>query len=156
MYFDCWAVMVLLSIVPVVADQHWHSARFLKILASSRCMHFRHRPCQDTVTRHVWYAVAAAGLSVKAFDGSDRLRDFFNVISVTADRDGVFYVSTMEAKKVQVTRRSLFARGCCFFCPSRVPLPSSPAAGNKLLCLRSCLVARLPCMDRRPVRSHGS
>jgi len=42
----------------------------------------------------------AAGLSVKAFDESDRMRDFFNVISVTADRDGVFYVSTMEAKKV--------------------------------------------------------
>ncbi len=41
-----------------------------------------------------------AGLSVKAFDESDQLRDFFNVISVTADRDGVFYVSTMEAKKV--------------------------------------------------------
>ena len=40
------------------------------------------------------------GLDVKAFDGSDRLRDFFNVISVTADRDGVFYASTMEAKKV--------------------------------------------------------
>lgn len=37
---------------------------------------------------------------MKAFEESDRLRDFFNVISVTADRDGSFYASTMEAQKV--------------------------------------------------------
>lgn len=43
------------------------------------------------------------GLSVKAFEESDRLRDFFNVISVTADRDGSFYASTMEAQKYPVT-----------------------------------------------------
>ena len=38
---------------------------------------------------------------MEAFDESDKLRDFFNVISVTADRDGVFYASTIEAKKVR-------------------------------------------------------
>ncbi len=43
---------------------------------------------------------------MKAFDENPDLRDFFNVISVTADRDGVFYVSTMEAKKVWA--RSVF------------------------------------------------
>ena len=39
---------------------------------------------------------------MKAVDENPELRDFFNVISVTADRDGVFYASTMEAKKVWI------------------------------------------------------
>lgn len=44
-----------------------------------------------------------SGLSVRAFDESKSLQDFFNVISVTEDRDGAFYVSTMEARKYPVT-----------------------------------------------------
>ena len=37
---------------------------------------------------------------MRAFDESKKLQDFFNVLSVTEDRDGAFYVSTMEARKV--------------------------------------------------------
>ena len=39
---------------------------------------------------------------MESFDESDSLRDFFNVVSITADRNGSFYASTMEAKKVRV------------------------------------------------------
>ena len=46
--------------------------------------------------------IQSAGLSVRAYDESKALQEFFSVISVTEDRDGAFYVSTMEARKVRV------------------------------------------------------
>lgn len=49
----------------------------------------------------------AAGLSVRAFQESQALQDFFNVVSVTEDRDGAFYASTMEARKARTCQELL-------------------------------------------------
>ena len=87
--------------------------------------------------------ICRAGLSVKAFDESDKLRDFFNVISVTADRDGVFYVSTMGGQegryysKPHCRARAAWAQLSLF--------PASEQPGN--LARTSC-VSGTPLMGR--------
>ena len=41
-----------------------------------------------------------AGLAMSTYEGSERLKDFFVVTSLSSDKQGAVYISTMEARKV--------------------------------------------------------
>ena len=41
-----------------------------------------------------------AGLAMSTYEGSERLKDFFVVTSLSSDKRGAVYISTMEARKV--------------------------------------------------------
>lgn len=41
-----------------------------------------------------------AGLAISTYDGSQALKDFFKVTSLSSDKRGAEYISTMEARKV--------------------------------------------------------
>ena len=44
--------------------------------------------------------MVCSGLALASFDASEGLRDFFKVTSLSVDRSGLVYVSTLEARRV--------------------------------------------------------
>lgn len=51
--------------------------------------------------------LAWAGLAISTYDGSQQLKDFFVVTSLSSDKKGFEYISTMEARKVKITPYTL-------------------------------------------------
>eukprot|EP00879_Flechtneria_rotunda_P026138 GHRR01027844.1.p2 GENE.GHRR01027844.1~~GHRR01027844.1.p2 ORF type:complete len:105 (-),score=37.59 GHRR01027844.1:701-1015(-) len=47
------------------------------------------------------------GLLMTSFENSQPLRDFFKVLSLSLARDGLPYVSTMEAHKASIARQAV-------------------------------------------------
>ncbi len=59
-----------------------------------------------------------AGLAISTYDASQKLNDFFVVTSLSSDKKGAEYISTMEARKVQDTPHALLTihflfQHCC-------------------------------------------
>jgi hypothetical protein len=95
---------------------------------------FLHECCQ-----HGCILVAGcAGLALASFDASPGLHDFFKATSISTDRSGLVYVSTMEGRQVSApcTTPCLMQRHCAG--------AIAPALAHA--CPRSCSALHLMCV----------
>lgn len=64
--------------------------------------------CSASIARWVGRAeecqVVSAGLAMSTYEGSEQLKNFFVVTSLSSDRRDAVYISTMEARKVRTRR----------------------------------------------------
>ena len=76
----------------------------------------------------------AAGVSVRAFEESAGLREGYDILSLSLDRQGEVYVSTLESKRVRV---------------------QCPAGAQHTLCLRCSALQELACCAPPQLHSPG-
>ncbi|BDA45120.1 Gamma-glutamyl hydrolase [Coccomyxa sp. Obi] len=68
------------------------------------------------------------GLAVSAYNGNQQLKDFFVVTSLSSDRKGAEYISTMEARKYPVTATQWHPEKNSFEWARKLQIPHSAEA----------------------------
>ncbi|KAK9823907.1 hypothetical protein WJX72_006292 [[Myrmecia] bisecta] len=70
----------------------------------------------------------AEGVSFAAYDENPHLKDFFKVLSLSVDRLGGVYISTMEARKYPITATQWHPEKNAFEWAAHLHIPHSPEA----------------------------
>ncbi|KAK9908388.1 hypothetical protein WJX75_007144 [Coccomyxa subellipsoidea] len=68
------------------------------------------------------------GLAMSTYEGSERLKDFFVVTSLSSDKQGAVYISTMEARKYPVTATQWHPEKNSFEWAKKLQIPHSSDA----------------------------